>query len=873
MHGAFDAEVALTTQKPIVALHAYANKLLICDAQLTLTHYQIGDVSEKVEEANTDAPYKTVQVLQALKHFCKSKPIQMHAVKETGLLLVLVDNYLSIYSLSTLSLSQKLASTKGAVSFAVYSTVDHDSGIPVLKTQVAVCVKRQVLLFTWLDSEFDGERHYSCPDRAKVAEFLSGDMLVVGMTSDFVSVNISGKEGDAVVEAVGAPSLGTGSVSTTMGYLGSRTPKPMLVRTKEQLLIVRDVTSAFIDKDCNVLPIKPIKWATAPEFIGYTYPFLIVVLKTRLEVRNAQSGSLLQTFDVQGVQVLNDGKCLFAATSTTVYRFVATPYLSQVEELIFTGQLDEALSLLDVLESVLLEDNKEASIRRVKDLKARQLFEQGRYEESMDLFGECWTPPSSVIALFPTDQPANEPSASAVDEADGTGTVTSETTDDVQKVTEDPEHGDASTVISAEANRALSAYLARTRRILSRYIPNPPAADSADQYFTTWPDARRLTVDEMETELGLADTALLKLYIQHSPGLVGSLVRLANRCDPAVVKDYLAKEDRWRELVDFYYGKQLHGLALALLRERGAVDAGIQYIQRLDAKDWGVITEYAPWLLKSDPDALDIFTDASQESATFDRRAVVHFMKNCDTKLAIRYLEHVVIGLGDTSPQFSEDLAALYIETDQVITLQQFIESDSNGASAARLYKMLPEKADFAECRAFCLADMGNLKGSLEIYVNKVKDEAKTQAFAERQLNRYPNVFEVLLQLYLSDKPPQLQAALQILERHGPRLNVEAVLSQLPPDIAISDIRSFLTTRLRDSQTQRYASLVEQTLRRSAMLSIQLRVIERKQKAFTITADKVCAACHKRVGGSVLAAFPDGAVVHYVRSHLLWARC
>jgi hypothetical protein len=375
-----------------------------------------------------------------------------------------------------------------------------------------------------------------------------------------------------------------------------------------------------------------------------------------------------------------------------------------------------------------------------------------------------------------------------------------------------------------------------------------------------------LTVAQMEEELGIADTALLKLYIRNSPALVGSLVRLANRCDPGVVKDYLVKEDRWRELVDFYYSKQLHRQALALLQERDAVDTGIQYIQRLTAQDWEIITEFAPWLLKANPDALDVFTDAAQESDPFDRRAVAQVLKSCDSALAIRYLEHIIVKLGDTTPQYSEDLIVLYIDRQQVDKLKQFIESENNGASAMRVFQVLPDKASFAESRAFCLAEMGNLKTSLEIYINKVKDTEKTQAFAERQYKRYTDIFEVLLELYLTSKPAQLSAALGLLERHGPRLDSEKVLVQLPPSIAISDIRAFLTTRLRESQSQLHMSIAEQTLRRSAMLTLQLRVIERKQKAIMIAADKVCAACHKRVGSSVLAAFPDGAVVHYVCS-------
>ena len=580
MHQAFTCALVLETARSIASLHAYGNKLLVCDSTSTLSHYS---VEERIRSANTSdskgsSSEKTAHVhtLRTVKQFSKSKPTQLHAIKETATLLVLVDGYISLYNLQSLELQQRLDDTKGATSFVVHSGVDHSSGIPIVLTQVAVCAKRQILLYTWRDSEFHDERHYSLPDRARAAEFLSDRQLVVGLPSDFVVLDIGAGLTDGNIEAIQVQTIG-GAMSTTMGYLGTRQPKPLLCRTSGQMLLVRDIQSTVIDTDANIVSSKSIGWATAPEHIGYTYPYLIVVLKGRIEVRDAKLGTLLQHFDIASVQILNDGKSLFVATSNKVYRLDAVPYGEQVEALIRADQLDQAQSVLETLDAVLL-DSKEGLLRRVKGLKARAMIAEGHFERGMDLLGDSWATPSTVVDLLPEDPrpQSNGKSAgeeSSGDEADNTQTSSAEST---RKVTETLEAGSDEVQRRKTAFSAMAAYLARTRRLLGRFISAPPDRSSDDQYLTAWPECRPLTTAELEHELEVADTTLLRVYIANSPGLVGSLVRLANRCDPAVVREYLVREGRWRELVDFYASKRLYSDAFELLKDKDAVETAVQ---------------------------------------------------------------------------------------------------------------------------------------------------------------------------------------------------------------------------------------------------------------------------------------------------------
>lgn len=67
----------------------------------------------------------------------------------------------------------------------------------------------------------------------------------------------------------------------------------------------------------------------------------------------------------------------------------------------------------------------------------------------------------------------------------------------------------------------------------------------------------------------LVDTTLFRGYMFSQPSLIGSLLRIANFCDPDVVREKLLEKNRFNEIVDFFHGKRLHREALEILRRFG----------------------------------------------------------------------------------------------------------------------------------------------------------------------------------------------------------------------------------------------------------------------------------------------------------------
>ena len=147
-----------------------------------------------------------------------------------------------------------------------------------------------------------------------------------------------------------------------IGYLGARAPQPLSVQLPDnQILLVKDTLSAFLDSDGRPIERRQIPWKDSPEKIGWTYPYLIVVTSKGVGVWNPERGKLVQRIDLQGLTLLNDGKLLYVANNTHVWRLVPYTYDSQVDELVEQKLYDEAISLLTQVDEVLLKNKVTAS--------------------------------------------------------------------------------------------------------------------------------------------------------------------------------------------------------------------------------------------------------------------------------------------------------------------------------------------------------------------------------------------------------------------------------------------------------------------------------------------------------------------------------
>lgn len=337
----------------------------------------------------------------------------------------LSNSYVSTHDLQSYELQETLLKTKGATTFAVTSNIikDPTTGVPSIVSRLAVAIKRRLLLWSWHDSELSPETsELALVTGIRTLTWMTGTRLIAGLASSYVLVDV---ETSDVTNIVGPGSIGgapgqdggrLGGVGVaSIGYmgLGGSAPKPLATRLEGgQYLLAKDINSLFIDTEGNSLGRRQVPWAVAPEAVGYSYPYLLVLQTTRgtLEVRNPETLTVLQSIPLAGanqlhvpqpnVSLAHAGKGFLVLSDRCIWRMGALDYDSQIDALVESGRWDEAISLLEMLEDALLKD-KQGRLREIKMLKAQKLFDQRRYRDSLDLFTEVSAPPERVIRLFP----------------------------------------------------------------------------------------------------------------------------------------------------------------------------------------------------------------------------------------------------------------------------------------------------------------------------------------------------------------------------------------------------------------------------------------------------------------------------------------
>ncbi|KAI9741180.1 MAG: Vacuolar morphogenesis protein 6 [Cirrosporium novae-zelandiae] len=647
-------ELRQRDKSKIESLLAYGDRILVGLNSGSLRIYRVLEVSDDAPVKNTansednssEPPPKPRpnELLREQERFSRHKIEQLAIIKEANILVSLSNGYVSLHDLQTYDLQQQLSKTRGAVAFAVTSNIERDEAtdIPSIVSRLAVAVKRRLLLWTWRDMELSPENaEIALASSIKTLTWATGTKIVAGLSSSYVLVDV---ESQTISDIVGPGSIGGASGQepsrlvgvASMGYIGmgGMAPKPLATQLNEgQMLLAKDINTLFIDTEGNSLQRRQIPWSTAPDAVGYSYPYLLalqVAAKGTLELRNPETLTLLQSIALQNAKMLHvpqpnvslahAGKGFLVASDRAIWRMEALDYDSQIDALVDKGIYDEAISLLGMLEDALVKD-KQIRLREIKMLKAEVLFSQQKYRQSLDLFTKVAAPPGRVIKLYPKliagdlstreetqrQQSESEQSPEVDGLAEASQAPATPVLSAVKAIKREEQDGtsDASSIRSkAESLNAekplegkdlkkavleLQAFLASTRTKLQRYLNyDGTLKDAPDSYqngetvdlniaYQELVGSDGVVTDEdrahkfLETAK-LVDTTLFRAYMYAIPSLAGSLFRIPNFCDPEVVNEKLQENGRYNDLIDFYFGKSLHRPALELLRQFGEAE-------------------------------------------------------------------------------------------------------------------------------------------------------------------------------------------------------------------------------------------------------------------------------------------------------------
>ncbi|KAK4945466.1 Vacuolar morphogenesis protein 6 [Elasticomyces elasticus] len=930
---------------------------------------------------------KPSELLREYEKFSKYKIEQLAVFREANILISLSNGLVSIHDLGTYELQEQLTNTKGASVFAATSNIVKDSttGVPTLVSRLAVGVKRRLLLWSWHDGELSGNAvEIALSHSIKSLTWATGTKILAGLSTHYVLVDTDSQDVKSIVgpgSIGGAPGQEPSRLGGTMSYIGmgSMVPTPLATGLGEdEMLLARDINTHFIDRGGEPIGRRQVPWRSPPQAVGYSYPFLLALqepTKGSLEVRNPKTLTLLQSIDLPGAVLLqvpnpnislaHQGKGFLVASERIIWRMQGLNYDAQIDTLVESGSLDEAISLLEMIEETLIKD-KAGRLREIKMQKAQKLFDEKKFRDALDLFSEVSAPPERVIRLYPAiiagdlaleDHKDSEESAQP--SAGSDASATTETKPEVaashtQKAKAAPSDVDTASIKGVEiaentteqglsdkelkmAVRELQAFLADVRRRLQRFF-NPDqtvrtlsevqnGAQSEDirqitEFLLGLPTLEQVDLAEKLREVArLVDTTLFRAHMYATPSLAGSLFRISNFCDPDVVMAKLEETERYNDLIEFLYGKRLHRQALERLQKFGKAEhtedvdpqlhgpaRTVSYLQNLGPELIDMILEFARWPLEADPHmAMEIFMADTENAESLPRHKVLEFLESIDKDLALRYLEHVVDELNDTTPDLHQRLLTLYLEhlqettspthqqehLDKLLTLLRTSEQ----YSPAKTLGLLPrDDPVFYEPRAIVFSKMGNHKQALEIYVFKLQNPARAEEYCNQThleeaindtskpssrrrststtdpVDEQPSIYQILLNLYLN--PPKGEKAMwgpaiELMARHGPRLPATSTLELVPEDLLVKELEFYFRGRIRNANSIMNDSMVTSGLRKVDAVRIQAALLlgegaktGGRGRKVRIDEDRVCGVCYKRLGGSVISVFPDNSVVH-----------
>ncbi|KAK9829459.1 hypothetical protein WJX72_005979 [[Myrmecia] bisecta] len=874
------------------------------------------------------------QVQQAIKGFGKKYLSQLQVAQSGSLLFSLSEEGVNAYTLPKFKLTCQANRTRGASRFAW----DDE------RAMLCVGCKKRLLLFHYDGKEFVETRELALPEPVLCMAWC-GDSVCLGFKNQY-----------ATIHAI------TGAL-TDLFSTGNKPGAPCMVPvSKTELLLAKDNVGIFIGPDGKPSRKVGLTWSDCPVALAYSRPYVIALLPNYIEVRSAERVSqhgMAQVLPVRSASLAAattapDGSAFVACVSdtSTILRLVPVPLADQALQLADMEEFREALTL-----AALIPDVQTAGRAELEDaLHTRyghHLFAHGEFDEAMAHFGMCsYANPLMLLSLFPSLAAPKmlEPVASLM-------------TDYKLPPVPEPEGEAYTKAVSVLLPYLLShrsrlasfdeAGAAPDSQEASSDVEAAEAGQGQAQDGEAGPAHARLAGLDAEQRRQLAvlvDTAILKAMLDMSDtGALLLFVQRPNWADLSEGEKALQAAGRYSELVALYQRRGQHDKALDLLQKlsqkpgslkqapQGAsaelngltgVWAAVKYLVSVGGSEQDLVKRHARWILKADPEAgLEMFI---QMEPPLPPATVLPVLTAQAPALCAPYLEAVLHnGVADAA-EFHDELALIYLRrlledekaqpdavayannvaqangtaagstsgTDSAFDKLKDLISSSEHLDAERLLSVLPSHSA-PEIRALLLERLGRHSEALQIYVHRMKDVKKAEAYCDRfyetktagrskgtmpaaawnsqddsaAYDMYLALVQVILEREDESAPSSGRASkpssstwgevARLLSRKQDRIEPNHALNLLPGEVPLHVVLPFLEGAIRGAGEQRRNAAVVKSLRKSENLQIWEELIRCKQRHFIVSSERACTICHKRIGSSAFVAYPDGTLVHY----------
>ncbi|XP_023617844.1 transforming growth factor-beta receptor-associated protein 1 isoform X3 [Myotis lucifugus] len=744
-----------------------------------------------LEEQSLPAGTATFTATKQLhRHLGLRKPVcELRAASALHRLLVLCDYSITLVHMLSLEPVPSGARIKGAVALALNE--NPVSGDPFCVEVCIISVKRRTIqVFMVYEDRVQIVREVSTPEQP-LAVAVDGHFLCLALTTQYIILNYS-----------------TGAAQDLFPYC-SEEKRPIVKRIgRQEFLLAGPGGLGMFATVAGISQRAPVHWSENVIGAAVCFPYVLALDDAFITVHSMLDQQQKQTLPFKEGHILQDfeGRVI-VATSKGVYILVPLPLEKQIQDLLASHRVEEALVLAKGARRNIPKEKFQGMYRRILQQAGFIHFAQLQFLEAKELFRSGQLDVRELISLCPFLLPTSSSFTRSHPPLH--------------------EYADLNQLTQGDQEKA-----AKCKRFLMTYLEEVRSSEVVHSYKED------------------VDTALLKLYAEAGHASLLDLLVTENACLLADSAAWLEKHKRYFALGLLYHHNDQDAAAVQLWVN--IVNGEIDDPTRADLYDYVVdflthspdhalVWKHADWALqKSEEVGVQVFTrrPLEEQQDGFNPDDVLTRLKKYPNAL-VRYLEHLVMDRNLQREEYHTRLALLYLDA----VLQRTPGASGSGAEVtetqAKLRRLL-QKSDLYRVHFLMerVRDAGLpmeraiLHGKLEEHEQALRTlalelgdfPAAEDYCAWRSVGREPayrrRLFHTLLALYLGPGPSPpasasasasaelAVAAVDLLNRHAAEFDAAQVLQLLPGTWSVQLLCPFLTGAVRDSTHTRRTAQV-----------------------------------------------------------------
>ncbi|XP_041128039.1 transforming growth factor-beta receptor-associated protein 1 homolog [Polyodon spathula] len=772
---------------------------------------------------------------QQHKYLGLKKPVsELKAASALNRLIVLCDTTIMLVNMLNLDPVQSGAKIKGVVTFTVNE--NPVNGDPFCVELGVISVKRRTIqIYMVYEDRVQIVKELSTPEQPSAVS-LDGYFLCLALTTQYIIVNYS-----------------TGA-SQDLFPFDTEEKKPIVKRiSREEFLLAGPGGLGMFATAEGISQRAPVHWSENVIGAAICFPYVLALDEGFVTVHSMLDQQLKQTLPFRDGHIMQDfeGKVILATTKE-VYMLVPLPLERQVQGLLASQRVEEAILLAEGAQRNIPKDKFLVMYRRILQQAGFIQFGQLQFLEAKDNFRKGQLDVRELISLYPLLLPS-------------TSTFTR---------SHPPLHEFADLNHLAQGDHEK---ITKWKRFLISYLKEIRSTEVANGYKED------------------VDTALLKLYAEANHESLLDLLVSENFCLLVDSAPWLEKHKKYFALGLLYHCNGQDDAAVQLWVR--IVKGELQDTTRPDLYEYVVdflsfcssqelVWKYADWALqKNQKVGVQIFTRRpvdEEKTGKLNPDDIIKYLHKYPQAVT-QYLEHLVLDRKIQKEKFHTHLAVLYL--DEVLQLHSQIDQHCEELSPARakLRSLLQQSClyrvqlvlgkikdtDLNLERAILYGKLEEHDKALHILVHQLKDFQAAEDYCSwnsegRDLSYRQELFHMLLAAYMDPAVTNdtlVMAAVDLLNSHAEVFDAVRVLRLVPGNWSIQLLCPFLRGAMRENMHSKRMSQVALGLAKSENAIYKHEKLKYKG-LINLSEKKGCQLCHNTFSAPEFVCYPSGVLVH-----------